>query len=428
MNIRALFRILYVIFSYLLLPLIFFHLVYKGYGDRDYFKRIGERFGFNGDPLTESIIWVHAVSYGEVKAASILITELKRKHPEKKILITTYTPTGSSLVTELFGDDVYHVYLPYDLADSMIRFFKWAQPEILIIIETELWPNLFHYCGQFNVPLVLASACVSDQSIKLYKILLGLFQEAVAHGIVVGAQTEEDAKKFLLMGSDEARTFVTGNIKFDYHIPENLTDRANLFKELLTSSRPIWVAGSTHSKEEEVILDAHRGILNHYPDLLLIIAPRRPERFNAVGNLITKKGFSSMKRSEQAKMNLDNVQVLLADILGELPIFYSVSNVSFIGGSLFHVGGHNLLEPASLNCPVITGPVLFGVEDIANMFLANDALKIIHNSDELSDLVSSLLSDDKMRLSMIKGASNVIEANKGSLEKLLKMIEPLLES
>ena len=135
-----------------------------------------------------------------------------------------------------------------------------------------------------------------------------------------------------------------------------------------------------------------------------------------------------MKRSEQAKMNLDNVQVLLADVLGELPIFYSVSNVSFIGGSLFHVGGHNLLEPASLNCPVITGPVLFGVEDIANMFLANDALKIIHNSDELSDLVSSLLSDDKMRLSMIKGASNVIEANKGSLEKLLKMIEPLLES
>jgi len=274
----------------------------------------------------------------------------------------------------------------------------------------------------------LASACVSDRSIKLYKILLGLFQEAVAHGIVVGAQTEEDAKKFLLMGSDEARTFVTGNIKFDYHIPENLTDRANLFKQSLTYSRPIWVAGSTHSKEEEVILDAHRGILNHYPDLLLIIAPRRPERFNAVGNLITKKGFSSMKRSEQAKMNLDNVQVLLADVLGELPIFYSVSNVSFIGGSLFHVGGHNLLEPASLNCPVITGPVLFGVEDIANMFLANDALKIIHNSDELSDLVSSLLSDDKMRLSMIKGASNVIEANKGSLEKLLKMIEPLLES
>ena len=191
MNIRALFRILYVIFSYLLLPLIFFHLVYKGYGDRDYFKRIGERFGFNGDPLTESIIWVHAVSYGEVKAASILITELKRKYPEKKILITTYTPTGSSLVTELFGDDVYHVYLPYDLADSMIRFFKWAQPEILIIIETELWPNLFHYCGQFNVPLVLASACVSDRSIKLYKILLGLFQEAVAHGIVVEIRIKE---------------------------------------------------------------------------------------------------------------------------------------------------------------------------------------------------------------------------------------------
>ena len=428
MNIRALLRILYVIFSYLLLPLIFFHLAYKGFSDRDYFKRIGERFGFNGNPLAESIVWVHAVSYGEVKAASILITELKRKYPEKKLLITTYTPTGSSLVKELFGNEVYHVYLPYDLAGSMIRFFKWAKPEILIIIETELWPNLFHYCGQFNVPLVLASACVSDQSIKLYKILLGLFQEAVSHGIVVGAQTEEDAKKFLLMGSDEARTFVTGNIKFDYHIPENLIDRANLFKQSLTYSRPIWVAGSTHSKEEEVILDAHRGILENYPDLLLIIAPRRPERFHAVNNLIAKKGFSYMKRSEQDEMKLDDVQVLLADVLGELPIYYSVSNVSFVGGSLFHVGGHNLLEPASLNCPVITGPVLFGVEDIANMLLANDALKIVHNSDELSDLVSLLLSDENMQKSMIKGASDVIEANKGSLEKLLKMMEPLLEN
>ena len=427
MNTKVLIRFGYVIVTYLMLPLILIHLLYKSLGDGNYLKRIKERFGFNGNPLNEEIIWVHAVSYGEVKAASPLVDQLIKYYPKKQILLTTYTPTGSALIKDLFGDTVRHVYLPYDLNGSVVRFFKWAKPEISIIIETELWPNFFHYCGKFNTPLVLASACISDKSIKLYRMLLGLFQDTVAHGIVVGAQTEEEAKKFISMGASETRTFVTGNIKFDYLMPEGLVEKGKKFKKELALNRTIWVAGSTHSKEEKIILKAHERILETFPDLLLIIAPRRPERFQLVRNLIDKKGFSYVLRSQSIQIP-KTTQVMLADTLGELPMYYSASSVSFVGGSLFKTGGHNLLEPASLNTPIITGPILYGVEEIAKKLQAKHALEIIHNAEELSKTVCHLLLDSDRHQKMTREAKKVVDENKGALQKLLKLIVPLLKS
>ena len=427
MNTKALIRLGYVVFTYLMLPLICLHLLYKSLGDGNYLKRINERFGFNGIPLNTEIIWIHAVSYGEVKAASSLVYQLIKRYPKKQILLTTYTPTGSALIQELFGDTVRHVYLPYDLNGAVSRFFKWANPEISIIIETELWPNIFHYCGKLNVPLVLASACVSNKSIKLYRMLLGLFQEAVSHGIVVAAQTEEEAKKFIFMGASESRTFVTGNIKFDYTTPDGLVEKAKKFKEEFALNKQIWVAGSTHKGEEKIILDAHKRIIKAYPDTLLIIAPRRPERFQSVQNLIDKRGFLSVSRNKNIQIS-ETTQVILADTMGELPMYYSASSVSFVGGSLLKTGGHNLLEPASLGTPIITGPVLFGVEEIANMLQANDALKIIHNAEELSTIVCQLLADSGHREKMIKAARKVVDKNRGSIQKLLNLIVPLLKS
>ena len=427
MNTKVLIRFGYVIVTYLMLPLILIHLLYKSLGDGNYLRRIKERFGFNGNPLNEEIIWVHAVSYGEVKAASPLVDQLIKYYPKKQILLTTYTPTGSALIKDLFGDTVRHVYLPYDLNGPVVRFFKWAKPEISIIIETELWPNFFHYCGKFNTPLVLASACISDKSIKLYRILLGLFQDTVAHGIVVGAQTEEEAKKFISMGASETRTFVTGNIKFDYLMPEGLVEKGKKFKKELALNRTIWVAGSTHSKEEKIILKAHERILETFPDLLLIIAPRRPERFQLVRNLIDKKGFSYVLRSQSIQIP-KTTQVMLADTLGELPMYYSASSVSFVGGSLFKTGGHNLLEPASLNTPIITGPILYGVEEIAKKLQAKNALEIIHNAEELSKIVCHLLLDSDRHQKMTREAKKVVDENKGALQKLLKLIVPLLKS
>ena len=427
MNTKVLIRFGYVIVTYLMLPLILIHLLYKSLGDGNYLRRIKERFGFNGNPLNEEIIWVHAVSYGEVKAASPLVDQLIKYYPNKQILLTTYTPTGSALIKDLFGDTVRHVYLPYDLNGPVVRFFKWAKPEISIIIETELWPNFFHYCGKFNTPLVLASACISDKSIKLYRILLGLFQDTVAHGIVVGAQTEEEAKKFISMGASETRTFVTGNIKFDYLMPEGLVEKGKKFKKELALNRTIWVAGSTHSKEEKTILKAHERILEIFPDVLLIIAPRRPERFQLVRNLIDKKGFSYVLRSQSIQIP-KTTQVMLADTLGELPMYYSASSVSFVGGSLFKTGGHNLLEPASLNTPIITGPILYGVEEIAKKLQAKNALEIIHNAEELSKIVCHLLLDSERHQKMTREAKKVVDENKGALQKLLKLIVPLLKS
>ncbi len=427
MNTTALIRFGYVVLTYLMIPLIILHLLYKSLGDSNYLKRINERFGFNGSPLNEKIIWVHAVSYGEVKAASSLVIQLIKLYPEKQVLLTTYTPTGSALIKELFGDTVHHVYLPYDLNGSVVRFFKWANPEISIIIETELWPNFFHYCGKLNVPLVLASACVSDKSIKLYRMLLGLFQEAVSHGIVVGAQTEDEAKKFISMGASESRTFVTGNIKFDYSIPDGLIKKAVQFKKEFALNRKIWVAGSTHNGEEKIILKAHERILETFPDVLLILAPRRPERFQSVRNLIDRSGFSYVSRSQETQIS-ETTQVILADTLGELPMYYSASSVCFVGGSLFKTGGHNLLEPASLNTPIITGPILYGVEEIANMLQTIDAMEIIHNSEELSQIVCQLFLDSDRREKMAKAARKVVDKNKGALEKLLKLIKPLLKS
>ena len=427
MNTKALIRLGYVVFTYLMLPLICLHLLYKSLGDSNYLKRINERFGFNGIPLNTEIIWIHAVSYGEVKAASSLVYRLIERYPKKQILLTTYTPTGSALIQELFGDTVRHVYLPYDLNGAVARFFKWANPEISIIIETELWPNIFHYCGKLNVPLVLASACVSNKSIKLYRMLLGLFQEAVSHGIVVGAQTEEEAKKFIFMGASESRTFVTGNIKFDYTTPDGLVEKAKKFKEEFALNKQIWVAGSTHKGEEKIILDAHKRIIKAYPDTLLIIAPRRPERFQSVQNLIDKRGFLSVSRNKNIQIS-ETTQVILADTMGELPMYYSASSVSFVGGSLLKTGGHNLLEPASLGTPIITGPVLFGVEEIANMLQANDALEIIHDAQELSTIVCQLLSNSGHREKMVKAARKVVDKNRGSIQKLLSLIVPLLKS
>ncbi len=275
--------------------------------------------------------------------------------------------------------------------------------------------------------MVLASACVSDKSVKLYRLLLGLFQEAVSHGIVVGAQTEEEAKKFISMGASEGRTFVTGNIKFDYSTPDGLVEEAKKFKKEFALNRPIWVAGSTHNGEEKIILDAHKRIMESYPDILLIIVHRRPERFQLIRNLIDKRGFSCVSRSKSRQISA-TTQVMLADTLGELPMYYSASRVAFVGGSLFKTGGHNLLEPASLNTPIITGPKLFGVEEIANLLRANDALEIIHNAEELSIIVCQLLADSDRHEKMTKAARSVVDKNKGSLQKLLSLIVPLLKS
>tara|TARA_Y100001936_G_scaffold26091_1_gene24118 strand:- start:2206 stop:3486 length:1281 start_codon:yes stop_codon:yes gene_type:complete len=418
-------RLFYNIFTYLVSPLLIIHLILRSISDQRYIERISERFGFYKAFENSMTIWVHAVSYGEVNAAQSLVRSLLTRYPDHKLVFTCTTPTGSALIRELFKDDVINVYLPYDLKGPVIRFFNWARPKVAIIIETEIWPNIYHHCGRKKIPLILASACISDDSMKKYSFLFGLFKDSVSQGIVVAAQSEEDADKFISLGAIEERTYVTGNLKFDNEIHVNSSKKSNNFKTPVITGRFSWTAGSTHDREEIEIIKAHKLIQEKLPDALLILAPRKTDRFQSVSKILDQSHMTYIKWSENIDTNI-NVDVLLVDTLGDLPFFYSIADVTFVGGSLFGVGGHNLMEPAILMKPVITGPRLENVHDIANQFLKNQSIIIAKDFKEISKSVIELSQDKSRCLDMTSNAMQIIEKNKGSKDKILELIRPLL--
>ena len=420
-------RLAYNLFTYLISPLLIIHILVRALEDANYLSRVSERFGFYRKDLKGEVIWIHAVSFGEVKAATPLVKELIKENPSKQILFTCTTPTGSKLISDTFNNEVINVYLPYDLKGPVKRFFNWAEPQIAIIIETEIWPNIFQECGLRDIPLILASACISDRSQNLYKVLFNLFKNTISQGIVVGAQTQADAEKFLELGALEERTYVTGNIKFDFSSSIDVLKKAKNFKNEHFKNRPIWIAGSTHPGEEELILESHKQILKRYPESLLLIAPRKPERFKAVHNLIIDSGLTSALWSEFEILDPE-ISVLLIDTLGDLPFFYSAADVAFVGGSLFSVGGHNLLEPASLGKPVITGPILHNVEEISSQLMINGGLAIINDTSELAETIISLFNDSSKVDTMVSGALEVMQDNKGAIDNIMQLIKPLIKA
>ena len=418
-------RFFYDIFTYLVAPLLIIHLIFRSISDRRYTNRIAERFGFYEENNNNETIWVHAVSYGEVNAAQSLVRSLLEEYPDKKLIFTCTTPTGSALIEDLFKGKVISVYLPYDLKGSVKRFFEWAKPKIAIIIETEIWPNIYHYCGIQDIPLILASACISDDSMKKYSILFGLFKDSVSQGIVVASQSEEDAQKFISLGAKEERTFVTGNLKFDIEVNLSSSMDKNIFKSQIINKRFSWTAGSTHEREEKEAIRAHELIKEKIPDALLILAPRKPERFHAVSKILDQSELSYCKWSENKDKKIDS-DVLLVDTLGDLLFFYSVGDISFVGGSLYDIGGHNLIEPAVMMKPILTGPKLDNVLEIADQFQSNQALIIVSNYKELSSSILELSNDRERCSQMTNNATLVIENNKGSKDKIMQLIRPLI--
>ena len=419
-------RFFYDIFTYLVSPLLIVHLILRSISDRRYTNRIAERFGFYEKHENDQTIWVHAVSYGEINAAQSLVSSLLDENPDHQVIFTCTTPTGSALIKELFQDKVINVYLPYDLKGPVKRFFEWAKPKVAIIIETEIWPNIYHLCGIKEIPLILASACISDDSMKKYSILFGLFKDSVSQGIVVASQSEEDAQKFISLGAKEDRTFVTGNLKFDTEINFGSSMDVNDFRAEIISGRFSWTAGSTHDLEETEAIRAHKLIKEKIPEALLILAPRKPERFQTVSKILDQSGLSYCKWSENKDREIKS-DVLLLDTLGDLLFFYSVSEVSFVGGSLFDIGGHNLIEPAILMKPILTGPRLENVQEIADQFQSNQAIIIVRDHRDISNAILELSDDNQRYMQMTENAKQVIEKNKGSKEKILQLIRPLLD-
>jgi 3-deoxy-D-manno-octulosonic-acid transferase len=389
-----------------------------------YWDRFGERFGFGATSLARCI-WVHAVSVGEVQAAAALIRALQSRYPRLPVVITTTTPTGAERAERLFGDAVHHSYLPIDLPGPVRRFFDRVNPCLAIILETELWPTLYNECGRRQVPLVLASARVSPGSVTRYRRLVNLFKDALSHGIVIAAQSEADADRFKSIGANPDRTHVTGNIKFDFELPENIVAQGEALRRNHAPGRRVWIAASTHQGEEEIMLEVLGALKERIGDSLLILVPRHPERFAPVADLLRRRSLEFVTRSSGKYCTTDS-QVLLVDTLGELQAFYAASDVAFVGGSLVPIGGHNLLEPAALGLPVVTGPHNFNAEEIAEMFVNVGAAAVVHDAAELTNELGRHLEDAELRARIGAAGRKTVEENRGALERLLALVDPLV--
>jgi len=418
-------RLLYLAAVYLATPLVSVMLAARGLRDRSYWRNFGERFGL-GPRVPSSPIWVHAVSVGEVQVAAALVFALRDRYPQVPVLVTTFTPTGAARARALFSGSAEVRFLPFDLPGSVRRFLDRTRPRLAVIMETELWPNLYRQCRRRRIPLVIASARLSRRSTGRYRRLGALFKETLSGEVVVAAQGEADAERFRALGAAAERTHVTGNLKFDLTLPPDIRERGAALRRLYAPSRAVWVAGSTHGgAEEEAVLAAQRHLGTALPGALLVLAPRHPNRFAEVAAWLERQGAAFTRRSQPTAAREDS-RVLLLDSLGELLYFYAAADVAFVGGSLVPVGGHNLLEPAALGLPILTGPHNSNAEDVARLLLDCGAAKIVRNGAELGTRVAELLSDQALRLETGERGRAAVDRNRGALEKLLQLIEPLL--
>ena len=418
-------RFAYVLLSYLLSPLYAMYWIFRGVVNQAYWDRLGQRLGFGYPVLSEGSIWIHAVSVGEVQATVPLVRVLHDRFPNRQLLITTVTPTGAARVRSLFGDRVSHSYIPFEVPFAIRNFFNSIRPDLALIMETEIWPNLYDACGSREIPLILVSARISPQSVDRYRRFLPLFRETLSHGIVIAAQSESDAERFRSLGAAPERTWVTGNIKFDFETPADLETSGEALREQYFAGRSVWVAASTHDKEEEQVLSAHQRLLKDIPGALLILVPRHPERFATVKSLLRKREIKFVSRTDGSPCNHDT-EVFLGDTMGELPMFYAASDIAFVGGTLVPIGGHNLLEPAALSLPIITGPHLFNTQDIANMFSDSDAFVQVQDAVELADALDRLFGDTAEAEKLAKKGHTILMENRGALSRLLDLMEPLI--
>ena len=419
---------MYFIYSfilYLFVPLVLARLLWLGSKNPDYLKRWPERFGFLPDlHLSKPLIWLHAVSVGEAQAAKPLVEQLLKKYSDYQFLITTTTPTGALTVRQLFGDRVVHFYFPYDLPFSVSRFLKQTNPRLLIVMETEIWPNLYRQCYEKKIPVALINARLSERSSIGYKRLSGLTGRTLQYAALIATQTKLDAERFLSLGANPDAVRVTGNLKFDILQPHSISEKAQVLRRFFSVNRTIWIAASTHEGEEKIVLEAFKEVLNTDGSCLLIMAPRHPERFQTVADLCEKMGFNTVKNSEKENYSTAT-QVYVLDVLGELPAFYATSDVSFVGGSLVASGGHNMLEPASLGVPVICGEYLFNFVDVAELLKKENALLLVSTAKELAETVNKLLGDANLRHGMGEKARKVVLENQGTINKVLLSLQEI---
>ena len=415
-------RRLYTLLIFVAMPFAFAQLLWRGWRDRRYWQGLGERFGCGAAVAgNAATTWVHAVSLGEMTAAAPLVRALQRLDPDAPLVLTCATPTGRSRAEALFGDLATVRYLPYDSPGNMRRFLRRIRPRRLVILETELWPNLFHACARAHVPVILASARLSERSVSRYRRAGKLFAALFAADVTVGAQSDADAARFVAIGAEPARTRVVGNLKFDIDIDAAAVAAGQGLRATVLGERPVWVAGSTHPGEEETLLAAHALVRQRLPGALLVLVPRHPQRFEAVAALLAGRDIPFARRT-QSRPVTPAESVLLVDTTGELLSFYAAADVAFVGGSLVPIGGHNLLEPAALGLPVLTGPSDANGREIAALLTSAGAVLRVTDAASLAAAVARLLEDRGERERIGGIGRNVVAANRGSVARVLALL------
>jgi len=426
-------RLLYSLTLYLLLPITLFKLIWRGIRQPAYLQHWGERYALRFADCPKHSIWLHCVSVGETRAASRLIVELLARYPDSHILLTHATPTGRETGLMLFPPQqyprVHRCYLPYDTPGAVKRFLKYFQPKLGVLLETELWFNLIASCKHSNIPLLLLNARLSERSARGYARFSQLSAQALQSISHIAAQTEEDAQRLRHLSlSRSSPISVSGNLKFDVHLPEDYAERGRYLRQLLGENTPIVLMASTREGEEALILQA----LKQQPlEAKVIIVPRHPQRFDEVAAVIAKHGLSYCRRSEFALGNVASeiaaAQIILGDSMGEMSTYYAACDIAFIGGSLLPLGGQNLIEACAVGKPVLLGQYTFNFAQAARLAIQAGAARRVESAQALIQVIQELLQDPQQRLTMSKAAQAFVQQNQGATQRALDLIQEMLQ-
>ena len=388
--------------------------------------RFGERLAdYSQHPaLPDKPIWLHAASYGEAKAAGALVESMRAQGYEDSWVVTTTTRTGGEAVQAFLRPGDCHLYAPIDLPGTVDKALAQIDPQLLIVMEVEIWPNLWATCEKAGVPIVLANARLSDSSLKKYqKFLPQLWCSTLQRAALILPQSEAIAARFAALGVDPQRMQIAGNLKYSQPLPEGIEQLGADLRQQLGSTRPVWLAASTHEGEETIALETHQQLLKQFPELLLVLVPRHPQRFDRVFDQCQQSGLYSQRRSADSDLAVaEDTQVYLADTLGELLGFYQAIDLCWVGGSFVDVGGHNILEPAACDCAMVVGPDMRNFEAMVGDFLQQQALRQVEEPAQLGAQLAKLLDDAQERGKQAGRASRLSLQQVGAAEQQARTI------
>lgn len=411
------------------LPIILLRLFWRSRHNQAYRQRLAERFALRRIQQPQQGIWVHAVSMGECMAITPLVKAIQARYPDLPVTMTAMTITGSDYIQRTFAQTVYHYYIPYDFYWMQRRLLRAISPRLVILVETELWPNLLAACHTQKVPVLLANGRLSARSARGYGLIAPIIRRMLRSIDKLAVQEPAHKTRFEQLGALKSAVEVTGSIKFDVTLPDATLVQAHALRQQLGTDRPVWIAASTHEGEEQTLLTIHQQLLKQFPTALLILVPRHPERFDKVMQYIKRAGLHMLQYSQRQNWMpkiLTTEHVILGDVMGKLLQLYASADVAFVGGSLIKHGGHNPLEPALVGCPIVVGPSMYNFSQITTQLINCNGLQQVQHSEQLQQVISQWFAAPDVAKSVGAKAHCFVEQNRGALDKHLALVATLL--